>query len=76
MLAERARAALHEASSQGPEYPSRVPLQDLHSRELTWKPKRVPIRTTVLFKEGYLGFHVSLGECIGDINEFVAIYGV
>ena len=32
-------------------------------RKLTWKPKRVPIRTTVPLKEGYLGFHVSLGEC-------------
>ena len=39
-------------------------LQQLHSRELTWKPNLVPIRTTVLLKEGYLGFHVSLGECI------------
>ena len=35
----------------------------LHSRKLTWKPKRVPIRTTVALEEGYLGFHVSLGEC-------------
>ena len=23
----------------------------------------MPIRTTVPLKEGYLGFHVSLGEC-------------
>ena len=36
----------------------------LHSRKLIWKPKRVPIKTTVPLKGGYLGFHVSLGECI------------
>ena len=34
----------------------------VHSRELTWKPKRVPIRTIVSLKQGDLGFHVSLGE--------------
>ena len=37
--------------------------ETLHSRKLTWKPKRVPIRTTVPSKAGYMGFHVSLGEC-------------
>ena len=36
---------------------------DLHSRKLTWKPKKGPIKTTVLLQEGYMGFHVSLGEC-------------
>ena len=35
----------------------------LHSWELTWKPKRGPIKTTVPLKWGYMGFHVSLGEC-------------
>ena len=34
----------------------------LHSRKLTWKPKRVPRRTTVPLKEGYVGFHVSLAS--------------
>ena len=34
----------------------------LHSRKLTWKPKKGPIKTTVLLKGGFLGFHVSLGE--------------
>ena len=39
----------------------------LHSWKLTWKPKRAPIKTTVPLKWGYMGFHVSLGECIrGD----------
>ena len=36
---------------------------DLHSRELTWKPKRGPMKTPVPLKGGYMGFHVSLGEC-------------
>ena len=36
----------------------------LHSRKLTWKPKKGPIKTTVLLKGGYMGFHVSLGECM------------
>ena len=35
----------------------------LHSRKLAWKPKRGPIKTTVPLKWGYMGFHVSLGEC-------------
>ena len=35
----------------------------IHSWELTWKPKRGPIKTTVPLKRGYMGFHVSLGEC-------------
>ena len=34
----------------------------IHTRKLTWKPKKWPIRTTVLLKEDNLGFHVSLGE--------------
>ena len=50
----------------------------IHSRKLTWKPKKGPIKTTVLLKGVYMGFHVSLGEymsyslnslkgrCIGD----------
>ena len=36
----------------------------LPSRKLTWKPKKGPIKTTVLLKGGYMGFHVSLGECM------------
>ena len=35
----------------------------IHSRKLTWKPKKGPIKTTVLLKGYYMGFHVSLGEC-------------
>ena len=35
--------------------------KDLHSGKLTWKPKKGPIKTTVLVKRGYMGFHVSLG---------------
>ena len=35
----------------------------LHSRKLTWKPNKGPIKTTVLLKGDYMGFHVSLGEC-------------
>ena len=37
-------------------------LQHLHSRKLTWKPKKGPIKTTVLLKGYCMGFHVSLGE--------------
>ena len=37
--------------------------EQLHSRKLTWKPKKGPIKTTVLLKGGYMGFHDSLGEC-------------
>ena len=39
-------------------------LSILHSRKLTWKPKKGPVRTTVLLKGDYMRFHVSLGECI------------
>ena len=35
----------------------------LHSRKLTWKPKKSPIKTTVPLKGDPMGFHVSLGEC-------------
>ena len=35
----------------------------IHSRKLTWKPKKGPIKTTVLLKGDNMGFHVSLGEC-------------
>ena len=35
----------------------------VHSRKLTWKPKKGPIKTTAPSKGGYMGFHVSLGEC-------------
>ena len=38
-------------------------LEDVPSRKLTWKPKKGPIKATVLLKGGYMGFHVSLGEC-------------
>ena len=38
-------------------------LRGLHSRKLTWKPKKGPIKTTVTLKWGYMGFHVNLGEC-------------
>ena len=40
----------------------------LHSRKLTWKLKKGPIKTTVPSKGGYMGCHVSLGECIGVIG--------
>ena len=35
----------------------------LHSRKLTWKPKKGPTKTTVPLKGDPMGFHVSLGEC-------------
>ena len=38
-------------------------VKGLHSRKLTWKPKKGPIKTTFLLKGAYMGFHVSLGEC-------------
>ena len=40
----------------------------LHSRKLTWKPKKGPIKTTVLMKGDYMGFHVSLGEISATDN--------
>ena len=43
----------------------------VHSWELTWKPKRGPIKTTVPLKWGYMGFHVSLGECMPYIENTV-----
>ena len=36
----------------------------VHSRKLTWKPKKGPIKTPVLLKEDYMSFHVSFRECI------------
>ena len=41
----------------------------LPSRKLTWKPKKGPIKTTVPLKRGYMGFHVSLGECRSVDND-------
>ena len=35
----------------------------IHSRKLTWKPKKGPIKTTVRLKGESMGFPVSLGEC-------------
>ena len=35
----------------------------IRSRKLTWNPKKGSIKTTVLLKGVYMGFHVSLGEC-------------
>ena len=40
-------------------------------RKLTWKPKRAPIKTTISLKWGYMGFHVSLGECNVQKNEIL-----
>ena len=34
-----------------------------HSRKRTWKFKKGPIKTTVLLRGDYMGFHVNLGEC-------------
>ena len=45
-------------------------LQELHSWKLTWKPKRGPIKATVPLKWGYMGFHVSLGECTTKLCRF------
>ena len=45
----------------------RSTLRSIPSRKLTWKPKKGPIKTTVLLKGGYMGFHVSLGECRWDM---------
>ena len=41
-------------------------------KPLTWKPKKGPIKRKVPSKRGYMGFHVSLEECIpseGDSQE-------
>ena len=40
----------------------------LHSRKLTWKPKKGPIKTTIPPKGNSMGFHVSLGECIQKLG--------
>ena len=45
-----------------------ISIKHIHSRKLTWKPKKGPIKTTVLLKGDYMGFHVSLGECIGHME--------
>ena len=39
----------------------------IHSRKLTWKPKKGTVKNTVLLRRGYTRFHVSLGECITPI---------
>ena len=31
--------------------------------DINWKPKKGPIKTTLLLKGDYRGFHVSLEEC-------------
>ena len=36
----------------------------VHSRKLTCKPKKGPIKTTVLLKGGHVGFHLSLGNVV------------
>ena len=46
----------------------------LHSRKLAWKPKKGPIKTTVPLKGGYMGFHVSLGECASCIFRICAAW--
>ena len=38
--------------------------QSFPSQKLTWKPKKSPMKTTVPLKRGYMGFHVSSGECM------------
>ena len=38
-------------------------LGGLHSPKLTWKPKLLPFRRTVVFIGHLLGFHVSFREC-------------
>ena len=46
----------------------------LPSRKLTRKPKKGPLKTTVPLKGGYMGFHVSLGECTTSLqHEHVAV---
>ena len=42
----------------------------LPSWKLTWKPQEGPIRTTVPFKGGYMGFHVSLGGVLRFFWQF------
>ena len=55
-----------KCSAKRPEAHERILL---HSRKLTWKPKKGPLKTTVLLNGGYMGFHVSLGECTSIRNE-------
>ena len=52
-----------EDHAEGPRNLKQDGFCQLHSWKLTWKPKRGPIKTTVTLKWGYMGFHVSLGEC-------------
>ena len=53
-----------------------VVVQVVHSRKPTWKPKKGPIKTTVLLKGGYMGFHVSLRECIAVVVVVVVVAAV
>ena len=43
----------------------------IYSQKLTWKPKKGPIKTTVPLKEGYMGFHVNLEECVQGIQSSI-----
>ena len=60
--ARHSRVSRPVANGALPFFGSPIP-KPLHSRKLTWKPKKGSIKTTVLLKGGYMGFHVSLGEC-------------
>ena len=35
----------------------------VHSRRITWQPKKGPTKTTVPLQGNSMGFHVDLGEC-------------
>ena len=52
-----------------------TPRPNIHSRELTWKLKKGPIKITVPLKGDYMGFHVSLGECIFESCPVDALLG-
>ena len=53
-------ACIDERDELGEAWPTDL-YTPIHSRKLTWKPKKGPIKTTVLLKGYYMGFHVSLG---------------
>ena len=56
------RVALHGSQVGAKDETQNAQHYGLPSRKLRWKPKKAPIKTIVLLKGGYMGFHVSLGE--------------
>ena len=60
---------LHKLCSYGPPKPCPFWAQSpLHSRKLTWKPKKGPIKTTALLKGDYMEGCQNYGPFLGTLN--------